>query len=177
MFRSKKEERLSEEVTEERKNLAANAYRLLREWRIPPGLGEDAAYDANALKGWLDAVKKECTETGHLEIAMTMVGHVLIHVPADPDGLWIHHSAAEVLNAKDAQDMRDGFRNELYNSRGGHWVDPTGKPERELAARYRTQAEAVENAGYHRLATTLRELAVSYEREAERVSSRDPFDV
>jgi hypothetical protein len=177
VFRSKKEERPAEEVTEERKNLATNAYRLLREWCIPPGLGEDRAYDSNALKGWLDVVNKECTETGHLEIAMTMVGHVLIHVHADPDGLWIHHSAAEVLNAKDAQDMRDGFQTELYKSRGVHYVDPTGKPERELAARYRTQAEAVENAGYHRLATTLRELAVSYEREAERVSSRDPFDV
>ena len=177
VFRSRNEDRPAEQVTEERKNIATNAYRLLSEWRIPPGLGEDGAYNGNALKGWLDVVKKECTETRHLEIAMTMVGHVLIHVPADPDGLWIHHSAAEVLNAKDAQDMRDGFRSELYNSRGGHWIDPTGKPERELAARYRTQAEAVENAGYHRLATTLRELAASYEREAERVSSRDPFDV
>jgi hypothetical protein len=177
VFRSKKEERPAEEVTEERKNLATNAYRLLREWRLPPGLGEDGAYDGNVLKRWLDVVKKECTESGHLEIAMTKVGHVLIHVPAHPDGLWIHCSAAEVLNAKEAQDMRDGFRNELYNSRGGHWVDPTGKAEREHAARYRLQAEAVENAGYHRLATTLRELAELYEREAERVSSSDPFDV
>jgi hypothetical protein len=177
VFRSKKGERLPEEVTEERQNLAAHAYRLLREWRIPPGLGEDAAYDGNALKGWLYAVKKECTETGHLEIAMTQVGHVLIHVPADPDGLWLHHSAAEVLNAKDGQDMRNGFRNELYNSRGGHDVDPTGKPERDLAAGYSRQAEAVENAGYYRLASVLRELAELYEREAERVSSRDLIDV
>jgi hypothetical protein len=73
--------------------------------------------------------------------------------------------------------MHDGFRNELYNSRGGHWVDPTGKPERELAGRYRTQAEAVENAGYYRLASILRQLAELYEHEAERVSSRDSSDV
>ena len=82
VFRSKKEEHPAEQVTEERKNIATHAYRLLSEWRIPPGLGEDRTYDGNALKGWLDAVKKECTETGHLEIAMTKVGHVLIHVPA-----------------------------------------------------------------------------------------------
>jgi hypothetical protein len=176
VFRSKKEERPAEEITERRKNIATNAYHLLSEWQIPPGLGKDRVYDGNILKRWLDIVKKECTETGHLEIAMTMAGHVLIHVPADPDGLWIHHSAAEVLNAKDAGDMRDGFRTELYNSRGVHWVDPTGKPERELTARYRKQAEAVENAGYHRLATTLRELADTYEREAEQISSRELFD-
>lgn len=175
-FRSKKEDHSSEEVTEERKNIATNAYRLLSEWRRPPGLREDGSYDGDALKAWLETVKKECSDSGHLEIAMTMIGHVLIYVPADPDGLWIHHSAAEVLNAKDAQDMRDGFHTELYNSRGAYMVDPTGKPERELAARYREQAEAVDNVGYHRLASTLRDVANGYEREAERISSRELFD-
>ena len=176
VFRSKKEVRPTEETTEERKNIATNAYRLLSEWRTPPGSREDGTYDGDALTAWLDAVKKECSDTGHLEIAMTMVGHALIHVSADPDGLWIHRSAATALNAKDAGDMRDGYRSELFNSRGVHWVDPTGKPEKELADKYRAQAEAVESVGYHRLATMLRELAGSYEREAERVSSREPFD-
>lgn len=176
VFRSKKEEHPSEESTDERQKIATNAYRLLSEWRLPPGCREDGTYDGDALAAWLDAVKKECSETGHLEIAMTMVGHALIHVPPDLDGLWINRFAAEALNAKDAGDMRDGFRAELYNSRGVHRVDPTGKPERELADKYRAQAEAVEGAGYHRLTTTLQELAGSYEREAERVSLKEPFD-
>ena len=105
-----------------------------------------------------------------------MVGHVLIYVPPDPDGLWIHRSAANVLNAKDAQRLRAGFHTELYNSRGVHWIDPAGKPERELAEKYRSQAEAVENAGYQRLAGTLRELATAYEQDAQRNSSQNEFD-
>lgn len=176
VFRSKKEEGPTEEATEEMKTIAANAYRLLSEWRTPPGRQDDGTYDGDALTLWLDAVKKECSDTGHLEIAMTMVGHVLIHAPADPDGLWIHRSAAAALNARDAGDMRDGFRSELFNSRGVHWVDPTGKQEKELADKYRGQAEAADGANYHRLATTLRGLAESYKREAERVLSREPFD-
>lgn len=176
VFRSKKEDRLTEEVTEERKNIANNAYRLLSEWRRPPGMREDGLYDGDSLKAWLEIVRKECSESGHLEIALTMVGHVLIYAPSDPDGLWIHHSVAEVLNSKDAPDMRDGFQTEIYNSRGVHSVDPTGKPERELAAKYRGQAEAVENVGYHRLASTLRNLANEYDRDAERISSRELFD-
>lgn len=176
VFRSKKEERSTEEPTEERKKIATNAYRLLSKWRIPPGLREDETFDGDALNRWLESVKKDCSETGHLEIALTMVGHALIHVPPDSDGLWITLSAAAALNAKDAGDMRDGFRAELYNSRGAYYVDPTGKPERELANKYRMQAEAVENAGYPRLATTLRELATSYEREAERLFSREQFN-
>ncbi|MHB9022208.1 MAG: hypothetical protein ACYC3A_10325 [Halothiobacillus sp.] len=176
VFRSKKEESSTEEPTEETKSIATNAYRLLSEWRTPPGCRTNSTYDGDALTVWLDAVKNECSYTGHLEIAMTMVGHALIHVPPDSDRLWINRSAATALNAKDAGDMRDGFRTELFNSRGAHWVDPTGKPERELADKYRAQAEAVEDAGYHRLATTLRELAASYEREAESVASRERFD-
>ncbi len=176
VFRSKKEERPSEEPTEETKRIATNAYRLLSEWRTPPGFQADGTYDGDALNRWLDAVKKECTETGHLEIAMTMLGHSLFHAPSDPGGLWMHRSAAAALNAKDAEDMRNGFRTELYNSRGAHWVDPTGAPERELATKYRAQAEAVEHAGYHRLATTLREVAASYEREADSVASSERFD-
>lgn len=176
VFRSKKEERPAQEPSEEAKRIATNAYRLLSEWRTPPGCQADGTYDGDALSRWLDAMKNECTETGHLEIAMTMLGHSLIHVPSDPCGLWIHRSAAAALNARDAEDMRNGFRTELYNSRGAHWVDPTGAPERELATKYRGQAEDVENAGYHRLATTLRDMAASYEREADGVASRAHVD-
>lgn len=176
VFRSKKEERSTEELTEERKKIATNAYRLLSEWRTPPGCQADGTYDGDALAVWLEAVKKMCSETGHLEIAMTILGHSLIHVPPDSDGLWIHRSAAAALNTKDAGDMRDGFRTELFNSRGAHWVDPTGTPERELASKYRTQAESIESVGYHRLATTLRELASSYERDAQSVVTREHLD-
>ena len=175
VFRSKRTERPAEEPTEQAKNIATNAYRLLTEWRTPPGCREDGGYDSAALAVWLDAVKKECVNTGHLEVAMMIVGHALIHTPSDPDGLWIHRSAAAALNAKDAGDMRDGFRTELFNSRGVHGFT-AGHEERELAAKYRTQADAVETARYHRLATTLRELAESYEHDAERESSREPFD-
>ncbi len=176
VFRSKKEEAQEEELTEERKNIASNAYRLLTEWHHPPGLCDDGSYDGKALEAWIDAVKTECASSGHFEIAMEIVGQVLTHVPPDADGLWIHRSVAAVLNAKDAKDMREGFRIALYNSRGVHTVDPTGKPEKELATNYRAKAEEIENAGYHRLADTLRELANTYEYEAERIKSRELFD-
>ena len=65
--------------------------------------------------------------------------------------------------------MRDGFRTRMFNSRGVHWVDPTGKPERELAEQFRQKAEDVENAGFQRFAVMLRELADRYDREAERI--------
>lgn len=175
VFRSKNDHLPVEEPTEQRKNIATNAYRLLSEWRTPPGSQKDGTFNGEVLTAWLENVKTACMESGHLEVALMMIGHVLIHTPPDPDGLWLHHSAATALNAKDTTDMRDGFRTELFNSRDVHsWT--AGREERELAKKYRTQAEEVEVRGYHRLASSLRELAVSYDRDAEREASRDPFD-
>lgn len=174
-FRSKKGERLVKEPTEHQKSMATNAYRLLSQWKMPPGTQKDGTFSGDALTAWLEKVKAACSESGHLEGALTMIGHVLIYAPHDPDGLWLHHSAATVLNAKDASDMRDGFRSELFNSRGVFsWT--AGREERELAGKYREQAEKIEAHGYHRLASSLKELASSYERDAEQQAAKDPFD-
>jgi hypothetical protein len=163
------------EPSEEKTTIATNAYRLLHAWRIPPGTRRDDSFDGAALAEWLERAKAICTESGHLEIAMTMVGHVLAHAPSDPGGLWIHQSAANALNAKDAGDMRDGFRTELFNSRGVHGFT-AGKEEADLAVKYRSMADQVESSGFHRLATALRELAASYDRYADREALRDPYD-
>jgi hypothetical protein len=176
VYKPEKNEHPSEEPTKERAEVAANAYHLLNGWRTPPGFQSGGSYDGEALNRWLEAVKRECAETGHLEIAMTIVGHSLIHAPSDSSGLWIHRSVAAALDARDAEDMRNGFITELYNSRGAHIIDSTGTSERELATKYRAQAEEVESAGYIRLATNLRELAASYEREGDSVASRERFD-
>lgn len=65
--------------------------------------------------------------------------------------------------------MRDGFSMEAFNSRGAHWVDPTGKPEQELAEQYEKKADDVENEGCYRLAATLRRIAESYNRDAKQI--------
>ena len=68
--------------------------------------------------------------------------------------------------------VEDGYSTGIRNCRGAHAVDPEAKPERALAEKYRQRADQVENAGYQRLATTLRGVADSYDRDAERIISR-----
>jgi hypothetical protein len=172
IYRSDKENKSAEDTTEQQRAIAKNAYRLLHEWKTPPGSREGESFDGDQLDAWLDEVKARCAESGHLKIAMQEVGKVLFYSPPDPSGLWIHKSVASVLNAKDAGDIRRGFELEIFSSRGVHFVDPEGKPERDLAENYRKRAEEVEMCGYYRLATTLREVAASYESEAEQRKSR-----
>ncbi len=169
IYRSKKEQPVKNEPSENLKAIAHNAWRLLHEWRTPPGTQNDGSFDSAQFTHWLNRVKEICSETGHLEVAFINIGEVLIYCPADSDGLWINRTVAEALNDRDAENMRDGFRTGIYNSRGVHWVDPTGKQERELAEQFRKKAEDIENAGFQRLAMVLRELADSYDREAEHI--------
>ncbi|MGO3243338.1 MAG: hypothetical protein ACTIKU_08660, partial [Halomonas sp.] len=159
------------EPSEEQRAIATNAHRLLREWTRPPGLKDDGTFDSEHFKGWLQRVREVCTESGHLNAALLNIGKTLIYSPPDVDGLWINRAVADALNNRYSEEMRDGFRTALYNSRGVHTVDPSGKPERNLAEKYEKRAEEAENAGFHRLAVTLRGLSEGYIKEAERVRS------
>ena len=169
VYRSKNKTESDKGSTGRQKLIAENAYRLLHNWRTPPGTLTDGSFSIDNFNDWLSRVKTKCKESGHLEVALSTIGQVLIHSTPDPDGLWIHKTIAEALNAEDADKMRNGFDIGILNSRGAHFVDPTGKPEKELAAKYRQQGEEVENAGYYRFAITLKSLADSYEHEAERI--------
>lgn len=171
IFRSEKEDASASERTEQSKAIARNAWRLLDKWETPPGSQQNGSFSADNFTKWLEKVKEYATESDHLEIALSKIGEVLINAPSDPDGLWLNRAIASALNDRDAESMREGYRRGTYNSRGAHWVDPTGQAERKLADTFRTKAEAVENAGYQRFAVTLRVLADGYDREAERVIS------
>ena len=167
VYRSTKEKKQDKELSAKEKAIATNAYQLLREWRTPPGIKPDGNFSVDEFTQWLESTKVACIESGHLEVALIHLGGVLVYCPVDPSGLWIDRKVAAILNEKESEKMRNGFCTKIINNRGAYWVDPTGKPERELAGNYRRNAEDIENAGYHRFATTLRGLADSYDRDAD----------
>lgn len=169
VYRSNQTERSQDKTPESHKVLAQKAFRLLGEWRTPPGTISQDEFSGETFKQWIHAAIESASKSGHLKPALSHIGRVLIHSPGDPDGLSLHRAVAEVLNAREFEGMRRGFRVATYNSRGVHWVDPTGKPELELADKYWHQAEEMENAGYQRLATTLRGISESYKREAKQI--------
>lgn len=174
VFKSKSEGETEslEPIDEVQQKIATNAYRLLSNWQYLPGTMADATLDEKPLKKWISSVKDICKQSGHLEVAFSMAGHCLTYSPQDPDGLWIHHAVASLLNSKDAESLRDGFRTALYNKRGAHWVDPTGAGELDLANEYHDKANSLEEVGYHRFAASMRDMAESYKREAEFVVAR-----
>ena len=150
-------------------DLASNAYRLLREWRVVPGTREDDSVDAAVLQRWLDEARALLTQSDRLEVGELHVGEVLAHAPADPDGTFPTLAAREVLETAPNDRLEQGFTIGLLNKRGvtSRGMTEGGKQEYDLARRYEAWAEAVQ-ASHPRTAGALRSVAESYQEEGHR---------
>jgi hypothetical protein len=175
VFRSGKDDATDKVVSEQDKNIAQQAYRLLDCWQIVPGTNQDGKFEPERFENWYAEVRRRTFESGHLRIALDQIGKALAYSPKDADGLWIHSTIAEALNSRDAGEMRSGFTCELFNMRGTHGFSH-GQEERRLAADFNAKADALEARGYERIATAVRGLAKGYEEDAKRGEKRTPLE-
>ena len=118
---------------------------------------------------WLNVVKEECKKLGHLTIAMIHVGEVLFHAPADDSGLWINKDVAKVLNETTAKNMRRGYSTRAFNSRG---VRVVGDSEQVFIQQWEEKINDIENVGFARFASELRNLVKSFRKHEERMTTR-----
>lgn len=167
-----KNENIPKETYSEKKAKAEQAYYLLQDWTLIPGLKANKEIDAEFLDDWLSKVKKECSQTGHLVVALQTVGKVLAHSPKDISGLFINKAVAEILNRRNHAEIRRGYATERFNMRGVFY-GTSGEGEMALAQDYDQKAEEVEKENFSRLATSLRDMARWYKLDAEREKASD----
>lgn len=172
---SKNSEKHEVADTSESQRKAETIYRLLMNWRTPPGstVLNDKKFSFSALNEWLIEVVNIASRSGHLEVALSHVGEVFIYIPEDTD-LFINLQVAKILDSSDQSydSMRRGYARGIYNSRGVHDVDPSGKAEQELAAKWMNRANALESRGLLLFSSELRKLAKTYEIEAEEIITK-----
>ena len=173
-FRSEHDRDKPVEVDERKKGLAELTFGLLHNWQTPPGSTTEKTIDESAFTAWIQGTRDLCQHSGHWPIAQQTIGSSLIHHPVGLDGLTKYPAVAKCLDAPEHEDMRRGFTIALFNSRGVHGFS-AGKDELKIAKEYRAQADKLDLQKLTRIATTLRGLAESYEREAERAAKSDPF--
>lgn len=166
LYKSKKENVEPADVPE---TIISNSWKLLHNWNRPPGLNDDDSFDDKKFTKWYQDVLEICAQTGHTEIAKIKIGEVLFYTPPDPNGLWINQVVATTLNGIGSEDLLSGFGTEIYNSRGVHWLDPTGQPELDLAEEWLSKANDLDALGLARFSAKLRQTSESYKRDAERL--------
>lgn len=154
---------------EGRERLAVRGYRLLDALeRIP---GQDEATEELArqkLTEWIAIVRRHCSEIDRAEIADVCLGKLLAHAPEGKDGVWPNEVVRDVMEDLESEEISSGAHTGLYNSRGAHWRGEGGGQERELAAKYRRWAEALNFSHPFVSSSLLRSMVETYEYEAER---------
>lgn len=145
--------------------LSKKAYSLLSQWKKMPGVA-NTELDYDTFERWYYGVLESFGESELLPFAKEHIGNVLVNTPPDPSGLWIDERIAALLDKEENEDIRQGYYLAVFNSRGAHFVDFSGKEDRELSKRYAEKADVIENKGFINFSETLRDLANNYEKEA-----------
>ena len=167
IYRAKGEE--PRDLSEEEQALARTAHDLLDSWRLVPGTQDDDTVDGNALREWVSEARRLLAECGRSEIGDHRIGHVLRYGPKPQDDEWPAEPIRDLIEEVASEDLEEGLRIEVYNSRGVTSRSPTegGQQERDLADKYRRFATSA-STKWPRTAAMLIRIAESYERDARR---------
>jgi len=167
-YRPEHEDR-GEPISDEQRNAATTAWKILRACKRQPGTRTDDSIDQDVFVQFIDNAREHCRNVDRLQMGEYVLGEILAHSPSDEDGTWPFAPARQVLDPPEMEHMRRGFHTGAINKRGVTSRGPCdgGDQERDLAAYYRGNAERVQH-DYPHLAELLESLAQSYEHDAVR---------
>jgi addiction module HigA family antidote len=146
------------------RNRARLAWDLLSQWDSVPGAGQDGRIDTDELKSWFVRARAACAAKGRSRIGDIQIGRMLAHAAPDADGIWPPGPVRDLIEDAESRHLESGLHSGRISQRGVYTKSPSdgGRPERELAKRYRNGAKAV-NAQWQRTARLLNALAETYE--------------
>ncbi len=158
------------EVTDAQRAKARNDYRLLQDFNVLPGSG-DESIDFEILTAWISRVRELARETDREVVGDIYVGHVLARAPEE-NGIWPPIAVSRVIEEQQSEDIARGIAVERMNMRGVYSksLDEGGRQERQLAEKYRNWANS--RLDCPTTAAVLERIAESYDRDAEREDER-----
>ena len=142
------------------------AHRLLDQIKRLPGTRADDTVDIEELFAWVNEVRRLCAEHDRADIGDQYIGQFLSRVPAEEDGSWPPLPVCEVMERIASPQIGIGVSIGVQNGRGLQWRGEGGAQERDLAAKYRSQAKQFA-FDYPYVSRVLERIALDYEHEAE----------
>lgn len=165
-FKKRNSKHDSEEHKHINKIAAQRLYQIIFGFDIIPGTDWNGLFDKKKFKSWIAAVIKWSIDNDREAVTKQTIGSGLAYAKPLENGI-LDEEIIKVLDAKENDEIRKGYQVGTYNKRGVYLVDPEGKPEKALAAKFEAMADSVEVLGYSRFADTLRDIAQNYMNEAE----------
>jgi excisionase family DNA binding protein len=161
-------------TTDEKAQTAAtHAWHVLHDWRTVPGTREDGTIDGDDLQRWVDAARLQLRDADRVDVGDSHIGQVLAGSAAGADGAWPAEPVRDLLERLGSSEIEEGLQIGKYNLRGVtmRGAYDGGGQERQLAQQFK--AWSARTAGrWPRTSRVLQEMALTYDREAERNDMR-----
>jgi hypothetical protein len=158
----------NEDDDENIKSKWRRANHLLSTWKKLPGYNSDTnSIDEDYLNEWIEKAFSLLKEKGLEESGLTHIGELLYWGPKEEKKSWPHPIVCELIEEIANENLDEGFRIEIYNSRGTTVRGPFegGIQELELAEKFEAYAKNLETL-FPRVASILRKVAKNYRSEA-----------
>jgi hypothetical protein len=167
IFRARSQSASDQEtVTEDQRNVASQAYRLMESWSTVPGL-EGVTLEGSILRRWVEEAHKLAVNAERGEVGDAYIGRILSRSPKGDDDVWPHAAVRDLLDELRNQSIENGIVAGVHNKRGVTSRLPLdgGSLERAEAAQYRKWAEAID-LEWPQTAALLERIASSFDESA-----------
>ena len=178
VYRKRHAEKVADqELTEQDKLWAENAYRLLNSWHTLPGQ-KDGTVDGEVLMNWVRKARQLCKEQDRLEVCDIQLGNVFAYSPPEPDDSWPCIAVRDAIEEVEGTDLTQGFEIGIYNKRGCYMKSATegGAQEWGLARQFQDWANR-SAIDWPKTARSLRNVAANYENEARREDKQAQIEI
>jgi hypothetical protein len=162
-YKKRNSETHEEKISEQ---MAKRLWEILYNYCVIPGTDWDGNYSENDFCKWIEYCKAWGRAEDREDIVQQTIGNGLSYARKLENGL-IDDFIMKELNKVENEEMRIGYQLGIFNQRGVRMIDPEGKPELQLAEKYKEMSEAAESLGYAKFAETLLQISDDYTREAE----------
>ena len=145
-----------------------NAYSILSNFNLIPGLQKDGSIVEKDLNKWVDSLRKLARDSGRLEITDEKIGELLARYPNGNKPMFFVKEIYDILERINTKDIKLGFRIQVFNRMGAtsRMPDSGGKIERDRAKLFHNLFEEVKIT-HPNVAEIFSGLASSFEHDAE----------
>lgn len=158
------------ELSEGERVAAENAWHVLHDCSVQPGTDARGYVDNTAFAAFVDKARDLAAKADRLSVCDIVLGEIIARGPVGNDGAFPFEPARPVLDRPELEDVRRGFHTGCFNKRGvvSRGMHEGGRKERELAAYYHQQAEAIRQK-FPYAAQELDALSQAYKNDGLRV--------
>lgn len=159
-----------EPVSRER---ASQIWCVLSSWTLVPGTKSNKEIDFDEMFNWIKKAQEICKSEGRIEACDIHIGGILAHSPQSSKGFWPHESVCKFIEEYSSSEIREGFENGIFNSRGivTKSTYEGGAQERKLSQKYENMAHKIESL-WPTTAAILRNVSEDYRALAKQEDKR-----